>query len=133
MSNDIFQGNGARIELPTRDHFLIVKETLTRIGIPSSKRNALYQTCCILHKRGEYAIMHFKEMFLLDHRPTSLTEDDIARRNTITNLLAEWNLVHIIDPESTKEPVVPVSSIKIIPYPERHKWTLIPKYTVGVR
>ena len=88
------------------DDFLKVKETLTRIGVSSRKENKLYQSCHILHKRGKYYIVHFKELFALDGLPTNLSEEDIARRNTISNLLEEWGLLKIVDSEQTDEPVI---------------------------
>lgn len=131
---DIFHGNGAEVRLVEPDNFLLVKETLTRIGVASKKDNTLYQSCHILHKQGRYAIMHFKEMFLLDgKRNTDFSENDLARRNTIANLLEEWGLVEIVYKEETKEPVVPISHIKIIPFKDKKNWTLLAKYSIGVR
>ena len=119
------------VELPDEDSFLKVKETLTRIGVASKKDNKLYQSCHILHKKGRYAIVHFKELFLLDGKPSDFTEEDKARRNTIANLLHEWELLDLVDEEKTKEPVVPVSHIKILSYKEKDQYELIPKYTLG--
>jgi hypothetical protein len=119
------------VTLPDAETFLKIKETLTRIGIASKKEKVLYQSCHILHKQGKYAICHFKELFALDGKPTNFTEDDIARRNTIANLLAEWKLVNLVDPSRSAEPVAPVSSIKILPFKEKKEWTLNSKYTVG--
>lgn len=117
--------------LPDAETFLKVKETLTRIGIASKKEKVLYQTCHIFHKQGHYYIVMFKELFALDGKPTNFTEDDISRRNTIANLLAEWKLVTLVDPTRSAEPVAPVSSIKILPFKEKKEWTLNSKYTVG--
>lgn len=119
------------VTLPDAETFLKIKETLTRIGIASKKEKVLYQSCHILHKQGKYAICHFKELFALDGKPTNFTEDDIGRRNTIANLLAEWKLVNLVDPARSAEPVAPVSSIKILPFKEKKEWTLNSKYTVG--
>lgn len=120
--------------LPERDNFLKVKETLTRIGIASPHKPTLYQSCHILHKQqGRYFLVHFKELFMLDGKPTNFNEEDRARRNTIANLLAEWNLVTLVDPEKTKEPVVPVSKVKILPFKEKENWTLVAKYSIGRR
>ena len=103
MDTDIFKGVGVEVELPTQDSFLKVKETLTRIGISSRKEKKLYQSCHILHKKGRYAILHFKELFILDGKHNTLTEEDISRRNTIVNLLEEWELVKIVDPSKTMD------------------------------
>ena len=113
------------------DDFLKVRETLTRIGVASKKSDALFQSCHILHKQGKYYITHFKELFALDGKPTDFTEDDIARRNTIANLLAEWGLVDLVDPKKTEEPVATLSQIKVIPFNQKGDWELITKYNIG--
>lgn len=105
MNEDIFKGVGVEIELPSDDSFLKIKETLTRIGISSRKEKRLYQSCHILHKKGRYAILHFKELFILDGKQNTFTDEDLSRRNTIVNLLEEWELLKIIDSEKTKNPV----------------------------
>jgi hypothetical protein len=119
------------IELSAQENFLKIKETLTRIGISSKTEKKLYQSCHILHKRGKYYIVHFKELFMLDGLPTDFPDNDKARRNTICNLLAEWGLLKIKYPEKTKEPVVPISYLKILPFGEKQNWMLIPKYNIG--
>lgn len=120
------------VQLVEPDNFLLVKETLTRIGIASKKTNTLYQSCHILHKQGKYYIMHFKELFLLDGKKnTDFSENDKARRNTIANLLEEWELIKIVDKKKTEEPVVPISHIKIISYKEKNDWILTAKYSIG--
>lgn len=119
------------VSLPTAENFLKVKETLTRIGVSSKTENKLYQSCHILHKRGKYYIVHFKELFALDGLADEIPETDIARRNTIANLLAEWGLVTIVEPIKTKEPVVPINYLKILPFSEKSGWELIPKYNIG--
>ena len=119
------------VTLKQNDDFLKVKETLTRIGIASEKNRTLYQSCHILHKKGKYYIVHFKELFALDGRPSSLTDDDVARRNTIVNLLSDWGLVGLADPEKTKEPVAPMRLIKVIPFKQKNEWQLITKYNIG--
>jgi hypothetical protein len=120
------------IALNEPDDFLKVKETLTRIGIASKKEhNTLYQSCHILHKQGRYFILHFKELFSLDGKPSTIDEEDISRRNTIATLLEDWGLVNIID----KTKIVNVSSlkqIKIIPFKSKNEWTLEPKYKIGL-
>jgi hypothetical protein len=131
MDTDIFKGVGVEVELPTQDSFLKVKETLTRIGISSRKEKKLYQSCHILHKKGRYSILHFKELFILDGKHNTLTEEDISRRNTIVNLLEEWELVKIVDPSKTKDPVASLNQIKIISFKEKNDWELTVKYNIG--
>jgi len=128
--DDIFDGLGIEIGLDHKDDFLKIKETLTRMGISSRKENKLYQLCHILHKRGKYAIMHFKEMFILDGLESTFEDDDAARRNTIVRLLEEWNLLEILD-EDCCEPQMSISKLKIIPHKEKENWKLIPKYHIG--
>jgi len=119
------------VELPNPENFLKVKETLTRIGVSSKTENKLWQSCHILHKRGKYYIVHFKELFMLDGLPTNFPDSDKARRNTICNLLQEWGLVKVVDAAKTKDPVVPVSYLKILPFGQKKEWELIPKYNIG--
>lgn len=120
------------VKLAKPDDFLIVKETLTRIGISSKAEKKLTQSCHILHKKGRYAIVHFKELFLLDGKQADFTEEDKARRNTIANLLEDWGLVTIENPEMTDEPVLEsINQIKIIPSREKKEWELVSKYTIG--
>jgi hypothetical protein len=119
------------VTLNQQDDFLKVRETLTRIGVASKKDNVLYQSCHILHKRGKYYIVHFKELFALDGKPTDIAENDLARRNTITNLLQDWELITIVDKNKTQEPVVSLSQIKIIAHKDKHNWELVPKYNIG--
>lgn len=130
-SEDIFKGVGIEITLPTPDSFLKVKETLTRIGISSRKEKKLYQTCHILHKQGKYSILHFKELFILDGKKDTFAEEDEARRNTIVNLLEEWDLVSIIEPEKAQDPVAQLNQIKIISHKEKANWELEAKYNIG--
>ena len=119
------------IKLEHEDDFLKVKETLTRIGVSSRKENKLYQSCHILHKKGRYYIVHFKELFALDGLPTEITENDIARRNTIANLLEEWELLDIVNPDKTEEPIASIGQIKILAHKDKDKWELVPKYHIG--
>ena len=124
--------NMIEVKLKNRNDFLLVKETLTRIGVASKKSNTLYQSCHILHKQGRYFIVHFKEMFLLDGKQSDFSEEDIARRNTIANLIAEWLPgVELVDPKKSQSPVVPVSSLKIIHAADKDDWNLQVKYTIG--
>jgi hypothetical protein len=113
------------------DDFLKVKETLTRIGVASRKDKTLYQSCHILHKQGRYFIVHFKELFALDGKPTNFSENDQARRNTIANLLAEWGLIKLISPSVTEELVVPLNQLKILSFKEKEDWNLTAKYNIG--
>lgn len=113
------------------DDFLKVKETLTRIGVASRKDNKLFQSCHILHKQGRYFIVHFKELFLLDGKPSDLTENDIERRNTIATLLSDWGLVTIVNGAQAKN-TASLRQIKVIPYREKDKWELCPKYNIGI-
>ena len=119
------------ITLYEPDDFLKIKETLTRIGVSSRKEKKLYQSCHILHKRGKYYIVHFKELFALDGLPTDIAENDIGRRNTIAKLLEEWELLEIVLPAKAEEPIVPISQIKILPHKEKGDWELCPKYHIG--
>jgi hypothetical protein len=119
------------ITLPFPENFLKIKETLTRIGVSSKTEKKLWQSCHILHKRGKYYIVHFKELFLLDGLLTELPESDRARRNSICNLLAEWKLLTLVNPDKSKDPVVPVTFLKILPFGQKKEWELIPKYSIG--
>ena len=121
------------VELEHEDDFLKVKETLTRIGISSRKEKKLYQSCHILHKRGKYYIVHFKELFALDGLPTNIDDNDIARRNTIAKLLEEWELVTRVDLENCEEPMASLGQIKILPFRDKDEWELCPKYHIGKR
>jgi len=112
------------------DDFLKVRETLTRIGVASRKDNKLYQSCHILHKQGRYFIVHFKELFLLDGKKSNLEENDVARRNTIATLMSDWGLI-TIDNKENAQPLAPLRQIKIIPYKDKDKWELCPKYNIG--
>ena len=123
--------NMVEVLLKKPDDFLKVRETLTRIGVASKKSDALFQSCHILHKQGKYYITHFKELFALDGKPTDFTEDDVARRNTIANLLAEWGLVNLVLPEKSAAPIAPLSQIKVIPFSQKGDWELITKYNIG--
>ena len=118
------------VTLNEPDDFLKVRETLTRIGVASRQENKLFQSCHILHKQGRYFIVHFKELFLLDGKKSNLEENDVARRNTIAQLMSDWGLITI---ENTKQldPLAPMRQIKIIPFKEKDKWELCPKYNIG--
>ena len=118
------------ITLNEPDDFLKVRETLTRIGVASRKDNKLFQSCHILHKQGRYFIVHFKELFLLDGKKSNLEENDIARRNTITQLMSDWGLISVYS-NASLEPMAPLRQIKIIPFKEKDNWELCPKYNIG--
>lgn len=118
------------VTLNEPDDFLKVKETLTRIGVASRRDNKLYQSCHILHKQGRYFIVHFKELFLLDGKPSNLLENDIQRRNTIVTLLSDWGLVTAVKPEQL-ENRAPLRQIKVLSYREKDDWELCPKYNIG--
>ena len=112
------------------DDFLKVRETLTRIGVASRKDKTLFQSCHILHKQGKYFITHFKELFALDGKKSTLVENDIQIRNTIALLLQDWNLIDIVD-KSKVENKAPLSQIKVLPFKEKKEWTLNAKYNIG--
>jgi len=120
------------VTLNEKDDFLKVRETLTRIGVASKKDRILYQSCHILHKQGKYYIVHFKELFALDGKPTDISENDLSRRNAIAKLLEDWGLVKIVDKKQieTPEPIF-LSQVKIISHKEKDEWNLVPKYNIG--
>lgn len=120
------------VKLIEEDDFLKVRETLTRIGVASKKDKVLYQSCHILHKQGHYYIVHFKELFALDGKPTDISENDLARRNAIVKLLEDWGLVKIVNKKQveTPEPIF-LSQVKIISHKEKSEWELVPKYNIG--
>ena len=117
------------VGLKEPDDFLKVRETLSRIGVASRKNKTLFQSCHILHKQGKYYICHFKELFALDGKSTNISENDIARRNTIANLLSDWGLVNVVG-TSNVEPA-PLSQIKVISFREKNDWILETKYNIG--
>ena len=119
------------IVLTEQDDFLKVRETLTRIGVYSRKEKVLYQSFHILHKQGKYYIVHFKELFALDGKPSNISENDIQRRNAIAVLLEEWGLVKIINPNILTDNIAPLHQIKIISFKEKDEWDLIAKYNIG--
>jgi len=118
------------VTLNEPDDFLKIRETLTRIGVASRKDQKLYQSCHILHKQGRYFIVHFKELFLLDGKPSNLIENDIQRRNTIATLLSDWGLVTMLKPSQAAD-TAPLRQIKVIPFKEKSQWELCPKYNIG--
>ena len=116
------------VTLNEADDFLKVRETLSRIGVASRKERKLYQSCHILHKQGRYFIVHFKELFALDGKPTNISVNDVERRNTIAGLLEDWELIKII---GISEPRAPLSQIKVLSYREKDEWLLETKYNIG--
>jgi very-short-patch-repair endonuclease len=119
------------IQIKDQQDFLKIRETLTRIGIASRKDNKLYQSCHILHKQNKYYIVHFKELFALDGKQTDFSEDDKARRNTIINLLEQWDLLKVVNQNAIEQPRSALSQIKVIPFKEKANWDLVPKYNIG--
>lgn len=125
---DIFRGHGIEIKLAKPADFLVVKETLTRIGEPHSHDKVLFQSCYILHKQGRYVIIHYKELFALDGYQNRMEDEDYGRRNKIVVLLAEWELVTVLDKNKIEEPQVAINQMKILNFKEKAEWTLVPKY-----
>lgn len=119
------------VTLNKSDDFLKIKETLTRIGVSSKKEKKLYQSCHILHKKGKYYIVHFKELFSLDGLPSDIDENDIGRRNSIAKLLEDWGLLDIVNKDKVMSLLVPINQFKIIPHKEKNEWELCPKYHIG--
>ena len=133
MSEEIISWSPAEtleVTIKQPDDFLKVRETLTRIGVASRKDKTLYQSCHILHKQGKYYIVHFKELFALDGKKSTLTLNDIQRRNTIALLLQDWNLIDVVKKEAT-ENKAPLSQIKVLPFKEKKEWSLSAKYNIG--
>ena len=118
------------VRLSEPDDFLKVRETLTRIGVASRKEKKLYQPCHILHKQGKYYIVHFKELFALDGKFANLTVNDVQRRNRITRLLADWGLISVVKEDSIQD-IAPLNQIKVLPYKDKHEWSLEQKYNIG--
>ena len=133
MSEDTISWSSAdmlEVTIKQPDDFLKVRETLTRIGVASRKDKTLYQSCHILHKQGKYYITHFKELFALDGKKSTLVENDIQRRNTIALLLQDWNLIEVVN-TSMVENKAPLSQIKVLPFKEKNEWNLVAKYNIG--
>jgi len=119
------------VKIAEEEDFLKIKETLTRIGVASRKEKKLYQSCHIFHKQGKYYIVHFKEMFAIDGKPSNFSDEDKGRRNKIIELLQDWGLLKVIETENIKEPLASMSQIKIINHKEKDEWTLEAKYNMG--
>ncbi len=120
-----------QVELDQQEDFLKIKETLTRIGVASKKDKTLYQSCHILHKQGLYYIVHFKELFMLDGKPSNFSDEDRLRRNTIATLLEQWGLLKIKSTENMVEGLAPISQVKILSHKEKDEWELVAKYNIG--
>lgn len=118
------------VTLNEPDDFLKVRETLTRIGVASRKEKKIYQSCHILHKQGKYYLVHFKELFALDGKPANLTVNDVQRRNRITQLLADWGLITVINPDGIAD-IAPLNQIKVLAYKDKQDWILETKYNIG--
>jgi len=129
--NNLLVESLLEVILQKEDDFLKIKETLTRIGVSSKKEKKLYQSCHILHKKGKYYIVHFKELFLLDGLESDISETDIGRRNTVAKLLEEWGLLSVVDKEKMNAIITPLNQIKILPHKEKNEWQLVPKYHIG--
>lgn len=123
--------NLIEVKIAEEEDFLKIKETLTRIGVASRKEKKLYQSCHIFHKQGKYYIVHFKEMFAIDGKPSNFTEEDKGRRNKIAELLQDWGLLKVVDSDRIKEPLASMSQIKILNHKEKNEWTLEAKYNMG--
>tara|TARA_Y100000114_G_scaffold77601_1_gene71360 strand:+ start:420 stop:830 length:411 start_codon:yes stop_codon:yes gene_type:complete len=119
------------VSLKEPDDFLKVRETLSRIGVASRKNKTLFQSCHVLHKQGKYYIVHFKELFALDGKDTNISENDIARRNTIAKLLSDWGLVNVVGTSDVES--APLSQIKVISFREKNEWNLETKYNIGTK
>ena len=126
-----FLHNLIEVRIAEEEDFLKIKETLTRIGIASRKEKKLYQSCHIFHKQGKYYIVHFKEMFAIDGKPSNFSEEDKGRRNKVVELLQDWGLLKVVEPEHIKSPIASMSQIKIINHKEKNDWILEVKYNMG--
>lgn len=129
-NDDLFRGVGVPVNLKKKENYLVVKETLERIGVSPKNKKVLYQSCHILHKNDKYIIAHFKELFKLDNLKSDVTQEDLQRRNAIVNLLQEWDLIEVLDP-SKIEDKMKITGLKILRYDERDDWDLIQKFNTG--
>lgn len=130
VTDKIFKGVGVQVKLLDPEDFMVVRETLSRIGVSPKGKNILYQSCHLIHKDEVYIVAHFKELFALDDLPSNISEDDIKRRNAIINLLEEWELVDVVDKDKIKDKM-PITGIKIIKHTEKSNWQLVPKFNPG--
>jgi hypothetical protein len=130
LSKNVFKGVGVQVKLFDEEDFMVVRETLSRIGVSPKGKNILYQSCHLVHKNDVYVIAHFKELFALDDLPSNVSKEDIQRRNAIIKLLEEWELVEVINKETIKD-AMPISGLKIIKHSEKNNWELVPKFNTG--
>ena len=130
ISKRVFNDVGVHVKLFDEEDFMVVRETLSRIGVSPKGKKVLYQSCHLIHKNDVYIVAHFKELFSLDGLPSNLSEDDLKRRNTIIQLLKDWELVEVVDEEKIKDKM-PINGVKIIKYTEKDDWDLIPKFNPG--
>lgn len=130
VSKRVFNDVGVHINLFDDEDFMVVRETLSRIGVSPKGKNVLYQSCHLIHKDDVYIIAHFKELFVLDGLPSNTTEEDLKRRNTIVKLLEDWELLEVVDKDKIKDQM-PINGIKIIKHTERNNWELVPKFNPG--
>lgn len=128
--DDLFKGVGVHVTLTKKENYLVVKETLERIGVSPKNKKILYQSCHIVHKNDQYIIAHFKELFKLDNLPSEITEEDIKRRNAIIKLLEDWNLIKVTNASNIDNRMA-INGLKILRYEERDDWDLIPKFNTG--
>jgi hypothetical protein len=130
VSKSVFKDVGVHVKLFDDEDFMVIRETLSRIGVSPKGKNVLYQSCHLIHKNDVYVVAHFKELFALDDLPSNISEEDIKRRNAIVKLLEEWELLEIVDKDKVKESM-PITGLKIIKYTEKDNWELIPKFNTG--
>jgi hypothetical protein len=128
--SDTFKGVGVPVKLTKKENYLVIKETLERIGVSPKNKKVLYQSCHIVHKNDNYMIAHFKELFKLDNLKSDVSEEDIQRRNAIINLLQEWGLIEVLDSKLIEDRMG-INGVKILRYDERDDWDLIPKFNTG--
>lgn len=130
LSKNVFKGVGVQVKLFDEEDFMVVRETLSRIGVSPKGKKVLYQSCHLVHKDDVYVIAHFKELFALDDLPANVSEEDIQRRNAIIKLLEEWELIEVVNKDSIKN-AMPISGLKIIKHSEKNNWELVPKFNTG--
>jgi hypothetical protein len=130
VSKSVFKDIGVHVKLFDDEDFMVIRETLSRIGVSPKGKNVLYQSCHLIHKNDVYVVAHFKELFALDDLPSNISDEDIERRNAIVKLLEEWELLEIVDKEKVKKSM-PITGLKIIKYTEKDNWELIPKFNTG--
>lgn len=130
LSKNVFKGVGVQVKLFDEEDFMVVRETLSRIGVSPKGKKVLYQSCHLVHKDGVYVIAHFKELFALDDLPANVSKEDIQRRNAIVKLLEEWELVEVLNKDAIKD-AMPISGLKIIKHSEKDNWELVPKFNTG--